>query len=485
MKFKRTAAAVLAAVTAVSAVSVCAFAEENKVELATLDWADVHGMAGAANLGDGYFLYANGSGAAVNGIVHVEKNDKGELTYTDVETDLDFSKLDAGNCDGEYIQLYEKDGEGNPTKRYVIHIDKANNKAITVYTLPSDWSYTRGDGYSICNDDGPILKVYEPNGTIHEIAMADSWGYLPAAISDLNGKYIGYILALSSSDPDVRIESPAYGTTRDITFYGIGKDGSRNKLYVAKNVIDCDFCAIGSNYFVINEQYVNDAESPLSGRWTLYLTEEDKVVNNFNFWGSSGGNRIYNNKLMKTRPEGESNMTAGLIDLETNEFAGPYLGIYTEDNGETYLVKNMDEKWGFLDADGKEIGEWYDDAGEFIGDYAPVIKDGKGYLVDRNFNRVSEMVNANEVETFSDDMFLFANGDDVKFVTYNETESAPADTSKPEDTSKPADTSKPDDSTSTPLDSKDNPETGSAGVALTIGLAAIAGAAVVVYRKKR
>ncbi len=41
MKLKRTAAAVLAALTAVSAVSVCAFAEENKAELATLNWVAI------------------------------------------------------------------------------------------------------------------------------------------------------------------------------------------------------------------------------------------------------------------------------------------------------------------------------------------------------------------------------------------------------------------------------------------------------------
>ncbi len=481
MRFKRTAAAVLAAVTAVSAASVCAFAEENKAELATLDFADVHGMTKYSSLGDGYILYYDDSNY-IRGIVHLEKNDNGELTYTDVETDLDFSKnITWWSGESEYLQLSERDTENNVTKRHVVHIDKANNKATTVYTPPVDWCYTRGDGYSICQDNGPFLKVYEPDGTVHEIGMMDGFRFYTYAISDLNGKYVGYALSLSDSDPDVRIESPAYGTTRDIIFYGIGKDGSRNKLYVAKNVIDCDFCAIGSNYFVINEQYVNDAESPLSGRWTLYLTEEDKVVNNFNFWGSSGGNRIYNNKLMKTRPEGESNMTAGLIDVTTNEYCNDngYLYIGTEDEGKTYLVESMDEKWGFLDADGNEIGEWFDDAGEFRGDYAPVIKDGKAYLVDRNFNRVSEMVNANEVETYSDDMFLFANGDEVKFVTYNGAASAPADTSKPDDTSKPS------DSTSTPSAEKDNPETGAKGVALTLGLAAIAGAAAVVYRKKK
>ena len=91
MRFKRTAAAVLAAVTAVSAASVCAFAEENKAELATLDFADVHGMTKYSSLGDGYILYYDDSNY-IRGIVHLEKNDNGELTYTDVETDLDFSK---------------------------------------------------------------------------------------------------------------------------------------------------------------------------------------------------------------------------------------------------------------------------------------------------------------------------------------------------------------------------------------------------------
>ncbi len=506
MKLKRTAAAVLAALTAVSAASVCAFAEENKAELATLNWADIHGMKWMSSLGDGYFLYFSESRYAVDGVVHIEKNDKGELTYTDVETDIDFSKNIAfGNGRSEYFQLIEKDAEGNAVKRYVLHLDKSSNKATTINTFPGDYIYTHEEGYTVAakksNDSKTLtIEVTTPTGETKSSSLtyngSGEWWWYSTFLS--SGDNLGYVIWMTDSG---LLEDTDWNVC-GYDIYKIDKNGKLNKIHHADNAYNFGYAGAGENYYCANEQQVAkfsmhyvlrddgsivkiyDGDGQLKGAEGALAVRYINDVNNDMaiaqcYYPSISDSEEYEYALLDL-----DQLSKSILDIEVKT----YKSMNTADNGKTYLVKNADGKWGFLDEKGNEIGEWFDDAGEFIGDYAPVIKDGKGYLIDRNFNRVSDIIDATGVTTYDDDLFRFENGDEIKFVTYNTSTSAPADeTSKPEETSKPADTSKPAE-TSKPADSeadKDNPDTGAAGIALTLGLATLAGAAVVVYRKRK
>lgn len=58
-----------------------------------------------------------------------------------------------------------------------------------------------------------------------------------------------------------------------------------------------------------------------------------------------------------------------------------YKDMYTLD-GKLYCVKTFDDKWGFINTNGKLLAT-FDDVSEFDGKYAPVVKNGKAYLVDK------------------------------------------------------------------------------------------------------
>ncbi len=442
MKLKRTAAAVLAAITAVSAASVCAFAEENKVEIATLDLADIHnGMTNFISISDGFCVYYTDNSKTVRGIFRIEKNNKGDLTYTDVETDVDFSKnliLGRGDNDGEYFTLAETNDDGVITNEHIMLLDKETDKASTVYTVAHSGSYTTNDGYSFAVFNG-VLSLFKPDGT--EVKIKD---YTIAHVNNgTNDKYVAYVSA--SKD----------GNTEDCRVYGVDRDGKLTEIYPKGgsdvSVLACDGnqaflrCGVQNPSF-----YVADLKTGAVSE-DLKLGDLGIRVNDMN-----NGLLIYG---------GNRDVNGFIYDTKTQKFVNTdgITNIYTLDDGKTYLVVNEDDKFGYLDENGKQIGEWYDSAGEFIGGFAPVVKDGKCYIIDRNFNRVSDMVDGWYVGTYDDGLAIFGTDNGDIFLTYTQIAPEPAED----------------------VPEKDNPETGSAGVALTLGLAAIAGAAAVVYRKKR
>lgn len=82
-----------------------------------------------------------------------------------------------------------------------------------------------------------------------------------------------------------------------------------------------------------------------------------------------------------------------------------------------YLYETLDGKKGYMDGDENVLAE-YDDAEAFSDNYAPVVKDGKAYLVDREMNCVSEQIDADSVVAVSDNIFIVNKGNKKYFVTY-------------------------------------------------------------------
>ena len=152
-----------------------------------------------------------------------------------------------------------------------------------------------------------------------------------------------------------------------------------------------------------------------------------------------------------------------------------YMGTY---DGEIYLVQNSDGKWGYIDSYGNELG-FFDDEGSFIGDYAPVVSNGKGYLIDRNMNKVSEEVTATGTQAVDDGLYRFTTDSGFMLATYsNETVSAPA-ASEPASSDIP---SEPSDTNSSVPTADNNPPSGIAVSVLPI-IAAIS--AVIVIKSKK
>lgn len=144
-------------------------------------------------------------------------------------------------------------------------------------------------------------------------------------------------------------------------------------------------------------------------------------------------------------------------------------------DGEIYLVQTEDDKWGYIESNGKELAI-FDDAGDFFGDFAPVVKDGKAYLVDRNMNKVSEAIDGEGVTAYGEGLYTVTVNGEKKFMTYvaKPTVSEPTEPTTPtEPTSKPTST-----------DNK-NPETGIPGIAAAVGVIALAAGAVIVAKKRK
>lgn len=93
-----------------------------------------------------------------------------------------------------------------------------------------------------------------------------------------------------------------------------------------------------------------------------------------------------------------------------------YRDIQTND-GKMFLVWTSDDRYGYLDKDGKLL-KCFDSAGVFIGSYAPVVENGKAYLVDRKMNAVTEAISADRVETLDSELFIITAGKKTYIATY-------------------------------------------------------------------
>ena len=82
------------------------------------------------------------------------------------------------------------------------------------------------------------------------------------------------------------------------------------------------------------------------------------------------------------------------------------------------LVENTDEKWGYIKYDDlSHTGEWYDDASAFCNGYAVVIKDGKGWIINEKFEKVSDEFEAESAYAIHDYITTSdLNGESVFFV---------------------------------------------------------------------
>lgn len=194
---------------------------------------------------------------------------------------------------------------------------------------------------------------------------------------------------------------------------------------------------------------------------------------------------------------GESADGYALVELTDGAYApisGYYAGMYTKD-GEMFLVKTADGKWGYINSNG-ELLKTFDDASNFNGKYAPIINDGKAYLINRNMKRVSEKIDAESVSGLDKGLYTVTIDGEKYFMTYADAddtaEEEPADETPADDSNTPEDTA-PDtdntvsDSETTPAENSDktNPDTGAGSVAVIAAAAITAAGIIAVSRKQK
>lgn len=228
----------------------------------------------------------------------------------------------------------------------------------------------------------------------------------------------------------------------------------------------------------------------------IYLVDENELIR-LNFNGiKDSSSEIFNNKLIIQSSRYDADDVYALYDLEQNKIISEgYSFLYTND-GKIYPASKADGTWGYLDSNGNEI-QFFEDAGDFIGDYAPIVKDGKAYLIDRNMNIVSNGTEADGVQTINENLYAVYNGDESYLMTFKLNNAAATDepvvdepvanepvADEPVADEPVADTPVVD--TDAAVDTgKDNPDTGAEGIAAiaAIGITAI-GAALLSKKKK-
>lgn len=503
-----------AALMETMAVTVSADTEAKKMVTASSDLS--------IKLGDGYFITNEGKFVYMDDEVLSNWRATGSLAYKEVKSDLsvDNIRLWSGDLsDGDYIQVYSSDTNGSPVERYVLKLDRENNSFKTVQTFGSGWCSTASDGYTFSygqnvNNGTVDYYVVQPDGTTVQNSLKtfvfhpeDGGSAITVNASRFVGgkKYCGYITVFSSYETTETNFFKADYTVYSIDINGVAEkvcEGQKNSIYNMGIVYgDDDFVVMQTSTDGVHidiDIYPTDGGSP------------KKLSLRSNGFGSV---EYVDNSRLLFNIEFDGDTDAYLFDLNSGEAVAAYREMYTHD-GEIFLVKsgkkwqseNADYEWGFIDRNGKELA-MFDDASEFIGDYALVLKNGKAYLIDRNMNCVSEKIDATGVSNIDDGLYLVHNGDKKTLVTYsNETIIEKEETSKPSQTSKPAQTSKPDDSvkirvitksddglasgtdssdSTVKTDDNSNPPTGAGGIALTVGVIAAAGAVVAFTRKRK
>ncbi len=565
------AAACVTAVSLAAGMAVTASAEDKYMKLIKADFpGSVENSTDYWYLGDGYFGYNNYDNPKIaekgmDGIIHIgedelnEWRESGNFTYEKVDCDFDFTgdeKAVYGTWtarDGwEYICLIDESPLNACWNISILDFDEEKNKLSPAYSVnrqtpeypyPTEgvheWAYALNNGYSVARDyvtDGTkttcTITIYSPDGEKHESSFDfnGDGSNAPCSICIDNTEGSEFIAYLAFPTADHGTEKWDEYSTYDISLYGFRADGSYETLYSVEDMASLSIYA-AQNCCIFRYSWgpkVGNLHSYYDGKiyeWefskdmdTIYdgsLVVEDETAENGRliYWFAGLNSKPYGKKTIAHFMNDDKSAYV-LIDITTGKILSDvylYMGTY---DGKKYLVKTMDGKWGYMNSKGKLL-KTYDDAGDFIGDYAPVVKDGKGFLIDRDLNRVSEKIDADGCTTMSDGLYRFTQGDSYVAVTYikESAENTKPEETKPEEPepeeSKPEEP-KPEESqpeeikidepkpekvdpdnsseaggTSAELPDKANPDTGAAGVTALFAVIAVGASAAVMFRRKK
>jgi hypothetical protein len=99
-----------------------------------------------------------------------------------------------------------------------------------------------------------------------------------------------------------------------------------------------------------------------------------------------------------------------------------YTGAYVGINTEKYWLATKDySTWDYIDHSGKVV-KTYEDATDFFNGYAVVKENGKGYLIDENFNVIKELGKIEGAYCYSSVFKIEKNDGSFKFYIVNKTE---------------------------------------------------------------
>jgi|GEM_PF-5858236 len=430
-KTRRFYSATLAAIMS-CCIGVSANAAEEKLELISIPAPN-----GATIGGDGLVLRGD-NGFEKFVIIDVDKwQTTGEFVYDDISLDIDVSKLkNVSNFNGQDGYFIMKFNDSNTS--YIMKYDEATMSAKLVKST-DEWCCAVNDGYYFTCSDGN-MSITSPDNTNLSVVLQ------------------GHCLSTGRLNDNGNVAFFAYSDVKDST---IEADGTVFDWYKPifsvidvngnETIVDSFEETSYSSFGIINtvdngalygsvmgfgsldfKLYSTDSGTvyDLSEDVENVLASEDGIYSRL-----SGIDVIYNNSFVgkySHRATGEKSYA--LVDAESNTIISNFYSEMSTEDGEIFLINSDDGKYGYMNSDG-EVLAMFDDAGSFIGEYAPVIRDGKAYLINRNMEIVSEGVEADSVSTLYADVFYYESGDDSYFMTYAEAKTSDTPTEDTGDTS--------------------------------------------------
>ena len=439
-KLKKALSLLLAGVTAVTAMlcgSVSASAASSKTALLKTAITQIDSKAtGVNSLGQDLYSFYNDNGTycAVYRIGSSELKswrNTGKLSAKKIKVTSDINDYvwyyDSLNnfTQGNYA-VFSYTDKKNVEHSVAVKYDKSKGTIKQYYTT-TNYLGSTGDGYlSDISYDGEkktvTLKIIDPNGkkvkTLTRKYIDDAFW------TCFRGNRSYAVIATSKINED---------TSSAATVELIDKTGKVIKTLKNKNI---GRTYSGDNYFAYAPRYV--LRRIMLTLSDVYSIDKNKLysLEDKNYIGSESGDdytkptRLYDlgEKLYGTKAiaryisTDETNSLYGLIDISSKgapkEF---YNDMYTSDNGKTFLVKDSEGQWGYLNSKGKKLA-MFDDAGAFSGNgkYAPVLKDGKIYLINKNMKQVSKTIKADKnsgVWTLGDELFMYTYGGKTYLMT--------------------------------------------------------------------
>ncbi len=533
---RRMGAAGIAAITAASCLAAVANAESEEYKLLVSPMSISSASKDLALTDSGFISVTD------EDIANWQKT--GKFTYSELTTDFDIpeSASIVKRISGNNVAVRWKEPDVTGSSLKVLSFDPDAKSLTTKTDFGNRWDFVTSDCTVInVNSDNEAKKLSitvtpvngESTTNTFEYKGKGNWFYNCDSVYN-NPKYVFTVLWVSDTK-ELTLDDNSSVSTYSYEIYGITREGEVETLY---SISFEDQVISNLGWLEVGDNYISWSEEPFakSSRKLIYLIDSKEVIS------CATPLMLYGSDLKCTYSNGEG---ISRIDYVTQAWDNAFIAQcptdYSSDprqyryilfqngqysvnmiskayksmsssDGKIFLMQTEDDKWGYIDANGKELAT-FDDASTFEGDYAPVIKDGKAYLIDRSMNRVSEMIDADGVTSINnnDQMFIISKGDKRYLATFalpapekpntSDTSDTSSDTSvTSSDTSvTSSDTASSDTgdnsgtSTSTPVSSgssetsgtgNDNPPTGmSFGLMLT--LTAIAGTVALVSRKKR
>lgn len=523
--FRQTLAAVIAAATATSCLAAVASAETEEYKLLVAPFSTYRTWGGdltATTDGDTLISVSD------EDIANWQKT--GEFTYTELTPDFEMPENLSYFYGDNNVGWIRREVDGKPNLK-IVNYDAESKTITTKNEFDDDWTYVFADGtviyfapdkyagklsVTITTADGKSnTKTFEYKGSGEMF-----YNYACNVNADVNSKYIAAVLWMTN----VKAVPYEEGSEQTLTayaydIYGITKDGKVDTLYSEPEYeYDVGFGTnrapvVSMGYLDVNDHCMSWMEecAPMVPQRMIYSLETGKIVKSNVYLSEydvelkckytdgeyyseiDGVTGMWGNKFIAECPVDETSDTTEyryiLFSFEEepdsfNDDFTPLSKVYkhiSSEDGKIFLVETEDDKWGFIDENGKELAI-FDDASAFLGNYAPVVKDGKAYIIDKNMNRVSEMIDADGVYSVKDNVFYITRDGEYYLATFDLTD--PDVSIDTPDTSSNTSGVSSDTTSNTEDDDKKNPPTGGA-YALMLAVAAAAGTAVVVSRKKK